>query len=74
MLLVSYGLEIEIKFYNILTIYIVSVRRKDFTVWPWFFPIDVPNFFQVFGYLVIIILLFFIESIYDGLEILNNIR
>lgn len=74
MLLVSYDLEIEIKFYNILTIYIVSVRRKDFTVWAWFFPIDAPNFFQVFHDLVIIILLFFIESIYDELEIFYNIR
>lgn len=59
MLLVSYGLEIQIKFYNILTIYIVSVRRKVFTVWAWFFPIDVSNFLQVFRDLVIIILLFF---------------
>lgn len=74
MLFVSYDLEIEIKFYNILTIYMVSVRRKDFTVWAWFFPIDVPNFFRVFDDLVIIILLLFIESIYDGLEIFNNIR
>lgn len=74
MLLVSYDLEIEIKFYNILTIYMVSVRREDFTVWAWFFPIDVPNFFRIFDDIVIIIVLFFIESIYDGLEIFNNIR